>query len=67
MKRYKAVNGDTAVFLTKTEQIEKFRSAGCKIYEVDEQGRERLVGGPERSIDEGIQVEQRITGGFRNE
>lgn len=69
MKRYKAVMGEDAIYLSRSDQIEKYRDLGCDIYEVDESGKETCIiasGKMLLSAVNDIEVEKRITGGWRS-
>lgn len=68
MKRYKAIKGNTGIYLSKKIQIEKYYKKGFEIYEEDEEGNETCIMGAVkmlRSISSNEpEVERKKTGGL---
>lgn len=63
MKRYMAVNGESAIYLSRAEQIEKYRENGCSIYEIDGI-KTTLIAGPEKALEVEIEFGRKETGGL---
>lgn len=62
MKRYYAAKEGTGIYLSRTEQIERYREAGWDIYEVDSGENVRCV--PRESVTN-IEIESKKTGGIK--
>lgn len=65
MKRYLAVKEESAIYLSHTGQIEKYRQAGCTVYELDGD-KKTVIADPDRVSDKEIKIEIALRGGIGN-